>query len=332
MTKKKIAIIGAGLSGLALAEQLKGKAEITIFEKARGVGGRMSTRYAGDFEFDHGAQYFTARSDNFKNFLKPFIDKEIVQKWTPKIVNLVSGEKDCYHDLSEIYYTASPKMNMLCKTLAKQHEVKLNTRIKKLVRHGNEWCIIDYENLKYGPFDWVVTTAPPKQTAQLLPYTFSDYKLITNARMEGCYSLMLGLAENLDLGWEAARINGSPTIEWICVNSSKPSRNSQYSIVIQTTNSWAEDHISDDQDMLLKYLISETEKLLDCNLKNAKYISLHRWLYSNVSIGLDGSKECLVDKNLNLAVCGDWCIQGRVEAAYLSSLSLSIILNKFFLG
>jgi len=42
----KIAIIGAGLSGLILAHSLKEHANITIFEKARGVGGRMSTRYA----------------------------------------------------------------------------------------------------------------------------------------------------------------------------------------------------------------------------------------------------------------------------------------------
>lgn len=40
---KRIAIIGAGLSGLVLARQLASNADITVFEKARGVGGRMST-------------------------------------------------------------------------------------------------------------------------------------------------------------------------------------------------------------------------------------------------------------------------------------------------
>ena len=42
----KIAIIGAGFSGCNLYNNLKDKYEnITIFEKSRGVGGRLSTKY-----------------------------------------------------------------------------------------------------------------------------------------------------------------------------------------------------------------------------------------------------------------------------------------------
>ena len=42
----KIAIIGAGLAGLTLARALPAHAEVTLFEKSRGIGGRMATRYA----------------------------------------------------------------------------------------------------------------------------------------------------------------------------------------------------------------------------------------------------------------------------------------------
>ena len=66
---KKIAIIGAGLSGLVVAKTLGRHNEIHIFEKSRGVGGRMSTRYADPFQFDHGAQFFMARSQQFKEFV-----------------------------------------------------------------------------------------------------------------------------------------------------------------------------------------------------------------------------------------------------------------------
>ncbi|MFM8454377.1 MAG: NAD(P)-binding protein [Gammaproteobacteria bacterium] len=50
---KKIAIIGAGLSGITLAKKLSQKVDVHIFEKGRGIGGRMSTRYADPFVFDH---------------------------------------------------------------------------------------------------------------------------------------------------------------------------------------------------------------------------------------------------------------------------------------
>ena len=52
----KIAIIGAGLSGLTAAHDLKEHANVTLYEKSRGVGGRLATRRAEPFSFDHGAQ------------------------------------------------------------------------------------------------------------------------------------------------------------------------------------------------------------------------------------------------------------------------------------
>ena len=115
----RIAIIGAGLSGLTAAHGLKDIADVTVFEKARGVGGRMSTRYADPYQFDHGAQYFTARSDAFKGFLKSHIDSGLIQPWEPKIVTLEKGKKPYKRDWFEPHYVAVPRMNMLVKELAK---------------------------------------------------------------------------------------------------------------------------------------------------------------------------------------------------------------------
>lgn len=75
MTKLRIAIVGAGISGIILANELKKVAAVKIFEKSRGVGGRMSTRYSEQFSFDHGAQCFTARTKAFQKFLQPHIVK-----------------------------------------------------------------------------------------------------------------------------------------------------------------------------------------------------------------------------------------------------------------
>ena len=64
---KRVAIIGAGMAGLAAARLLReAGASCTIFDKSRGLGGRMATRRTGDFSFDHGAQYFTARGPRFR--------------------------------------------------------------------------------------------------------------------------------------------------------------------------------------------------------------------------------------------------------------------------
>lgn len=68
---KSIAIIGAGVAGTVCAHRLK-QADFNpiIFEKSRGLGGRLATRRTrAGHTFDHGAQYITAHSAKFKTLL-----------------------------------------------------------------------------------------------------------------------------------------------------------------------------------------------------------------------------------------------------------------------
>ncbi|MEO0815401.1 MAG: FAD-dependent oxidoreductase, partial [Myxococcota bacterium] len=58
----RVAIVGAGMAGMSCARTLADHGvPVTVFDKGRGPGGRMSTRRAEPHVFDHGAQYFVAR-------------------------------------------------------------------------------------------------------------------------------------------------------------------------------------------------------------------------------------------------------------------------------
>ena len=55
------------MAGLAAARMLRlAGIEPLVFEKSRGLGGRMATRRAGSHEFDHGAQFFSAKGEGFR--------------------------------------------------------------------------------------------------------------------------------------------------------------------------------------------------------------------------------------------------------------------------
>ena len=78
---QNIAIVGAGISGLSAARKLIEKHNVIIFDKSRGVGGRMSTRYSEAYEFDHGAQYFTAKDERFKVLLSSETFEDVIKPW-----------------------------------------------------------------------------------------------------------------------------------------------------------------------------------------------------------------------------------------------------------
>ena len=45
--------------------------------------------------------------------------------------------------------------------------------------------------------------------------------------------------------------------------------------------------------------------------------NIHRWKYAN--IGKNDQFKYLLDQDKKLAAIGDWCIQGRIESAFVSA-------------
>ncbi len=83
--RPRIAVVGAGLAGLTAADRLaRAGASVTVIEKSRGPGGRAATRHADPWRFDHGMQYFTARSEPFRRQVAAWTDAGVVAPWRPR--------------------------------------------------------------------------------------------------------------------------------------------------------------------------------------------------------------------------------------------------------
>jgi len=77
-----VAILGAGIAGLAAAgELLRAGRRVVLLEKSRGVGGRMATRRIDAAVFDHGAQFFTVRGRAFGTLVAAAASAGVVRTW-----------------------------------------------------------------------------------------------------------------------------------------------------------------------------------------------------------------------------------------------------------
>jgi predicted NAD/FAD-dependent oxidoreductase len=318
----RVAIIGAGLSALVLAAQLQRRARVTLFEKSHGVGGRLATRYASPYEFDHGAQYFTACTGEFRDFLAPLIAKGVVAPWQATHAeidgNRVISEQQWGADSPR--YVGSPRMNAIGKHLAADLDIRLDTPVKRSDRNGDFWQISGDDEIQLGEFDWVVSTAPPIQSAALLPTDFTELDDLSNARMSACFALMLGFEEALPLPWQAASIENA-AISFIAVNSSKPGRPDGFTLVVHSSSDWSETHLDDEPQSITDHLLHELGETIGHEIEFPDHCRLQRWRYAKVAT--PAMDEALIDSDNRLAACGDWCLEGRVESAWSSAMALS---------
>jgi len=318
----RIAVVGAGLAGLSFAQYISPRAAVTLFEKSRGVGGRMATRYAGSFEFDHGAQFFTARSQSFRRFLAPYVAAGDVRSWNARFVEIDGGRITASRRWHEDYphYVAAPRMNVLAKRLAATLDIRLRTPVAGVEETGAGWKLAAVDGSELGIYDWVVFTAPPAQTTALAPAGSELATLAPNYKMKACFALMLGREDGGRLEWQAARVKNSP-VSWISANFSKPGRKPASAFVIHSTNAWAESHLEHDPEWVRRTLLDEACELLGADPQTLAVADLHRWRYANAD-GQTGP-ACYFDAGHKLGACGDWFIRGRVEAAYRSAADLA---------
>ena len=318
---KTIAVIGAGLSGTTIASKLNEKFNVKVFEKSRGVGGRMSTRRETPFMFDHGAQFFTVKTTVFKNFLSELFSKQIIQPWNFRLayfngqnLNKIKFIKD-----EDKFYVGVPNMDSIIKYLSKNCNVILNTKIENIIKENDKWNLYGKNKKSYGLYDWVILSLPAQQSLELITEKVSFYPLIQKIKMKGCFSLMVGMSESLNLDYDAALIENED-IAWLAVNNSKPSRMNNYCLLINSSYEYAAKNLNTSKYQVLKHLLKISSKFINYDLLKSNMIKIHQWIY--VEAECSPKENYFIDHTTKIAVCGDWFINSRVEGAFLSANEL----------
>ncbi|MDB4766926.1 FAD-dependent oxidoreductase, partial [bacterium] len=325
----KVAVIGAGISGLFAARTLADHGlSVEVFDKGRSVGGRMSTRRIdGKPCFDHGAQYFTARDLRFQRYVDSWIEQGVVARWpdpasdpSQKIVVFKDGERTEKENAND-RFVGVPGMAAVCKHLAEGLKVETSTRIEKIESDvsGGQINLTDDQGNCLGEFDSVIVSAPAAQAAELLVNFPKLAKPISNIQMQPCWAVMASFEEQLGDDWAGAFIHDS-IVTWAARNSTKPQRpNDAEHLLLHAEHQWTAENWERDPSEVAEEVLAAFWESSAIGHQNPIHLQAHRWQFA---IPSDPSKErCFFDVDPMIVACGDWAGGPRVEGAFLSGMA-----------
>lgn len=303
-----ILVIGAGLAGLACAQELAASgARVIVLDKGRGPGGRMAARrveIAGEtVSFDHGAQFFTARDSAFIAAVEGWAAAGVAARWPAAGADAWVGV---------------PGMNAPIRALATGLDVRWGVRAERLVRTAMGW----QAETDTGAFTAgrVMVAVPAEQAAVLLAEPAPDLAaLAASVTSAPCWAVMAGFAAPLD-GPDVFRSDTAP-ISWAARNSAKPARAAPEAWVIHASPARSRELVDRPKDEVAQILLADFFAASGRAVQAPVHLDAHRWLYAQPqALAGEGARY---DAGLGLGVAGDWLHSPRIEGAWLSGRALA---------
>lgn len=318
---KKVAVIGAGLCGAtAAAELTKQGYQVTVFDKGRGAGGRMSSKRTEQGYLDMGAQYFTARSQEFKQQVNLWLEAGLVELW-PCTTALLSDEDGVLSlQISadqQARYIGVPSMQSPVKDLVQAIPQFTGCRIEQLSYRQPSWTLVCEQGLSYAGFDAVVVTLPPVQAQRLMAQSALPELMGSSAQLlEPCWAVAM---HTHAIPSEDAIFCQHPKLRFISHQQHKKGRLPCY--ILHFNAEFSALHLQEPAE----FWFAEASAILrqELNIQDGiTAVVAHRWLYASQNDQLSAPGLIALPEQ-RLWVAGDWSFGGRVENAYLAGLKLA---------
>ncbi|MFO7765393.1 MAG: FAD-dependent oxidoreductase [Pelovirga sp.] len=310
----KAAVIGAGMAGVTSARRLSEQGmTVTLFDKSKGTGGRLSSRSWQGGWIDHGAPYFAARSDAFTTYLETHLDAQVMQLWQAQISGLPAPDESPG-------YIGVPRNSSITRAMFGDINFQPSTRIARLEREGNRWLLFNDGESLLGHWDLVVVTAPAPQTYALVREIPELATQVQKVEMEPCWVAAIQLFSPLNVDAEVIIDPAAAGLRRIVANSAKPLRNNKGIYMLQASADWSLEHLEQPPERvgtMLSALFARCFSLIT----PPELLFAHRWRYAFTKKSLE--REFLWSQGLKIGICGDWCLGRSVEDAWTSAMALS---------
>ena len=314
-----ICIIGSGISGATIANLLSKKHSVVLFDKARGPGGRASFKRIKDkIGFDHGTQYISPKTEEFKKFTKILIKKKILKIWGGKHIFLNSKKRE---DKKHLKIIGKNGNNDISKYLLKRINCNYQSELKE-IDYKNKFWRLSFADGKVRFFKSIILTCPFPQLKKLSKKFIKKSFINRSLKMDANITTMIAIKKN-------KRSNSSYFFEdsilgWAGNENSKKRFKSKYDLwTLQSTFSWANKKINQNKDNKKensKTMINKFFQLSKIKKTKIIYTLNHGWKYSSNSKPF--KIKSYWDPKKRLGVCADWFVGPRLESGWISAHDL----------
>jgi predicted NAD/FAD-dependent oxidoreductase len=304
----RVIVVGAGLAGLMAARELtEAGHEVSVLDKGRSPGGRLATRRMAGARLDHGAQFFTVRSDEFRAHVNRWLADGVVHEWCRGF-----GEQDGHPR-----YVGTGGMNSLAKHLATGLDVRCNQLVFAIRRDGDGWQVQTDDAVDH-PADAVILTAPVPQSFSLL---FGAGIEMPEELRGTDYDRTLGLLAVLDSDNHAVPAPGGVqnpdgTFQFIGDNKAKGVSDVP-ALTFHFSPAFSAERFDNDPDALHAELLDAVSpwlgeaRIVESQVKKWRFATPRRvW-----------PEPCWMVPGTRLVLAGDACAGPKVEGAALSGLA-----------
>ncbi len=310
-------ILGSGIAGSTIAKLLSKKYSVHVFDKARGLGGRSSNkRFKNNLSFDHGVQYISPKSKEFKILIKKLIKKKIIKRWNGDHIDLTLEKKS-----PSSKYIGVKGNNDFSKYHLKGIKLSLFSEIVKINFKKNYWEISLKDRSKHR-FKSIILTCPYPQLKKIAKNYLSEKLMKLEILMQPNITFMIALKNNKNLPISSIKFDDE-TIAWVANENSKRRFKSNLNLwTIQSTLKFSKRYINSykEKNNIVNLIEKKFLKITNLNKKNVVFKKIHGWKYSY------NYKRTVLksfwNKRFNFGICADWFNGPKVEDAWISSIDL----------
>jgi len=323
MKATDVLIIGAGISGLLCATELRQKGlSVRLLDKGRGLGGRMATRRMAGGRLDHGAQYFTVRDERFQKYVDAWLDAGVIREWfrhLPEDTNPAGYPRYC--GISGM--TDAPKY------LARSLEVHNSQHVTELSRDTDLWVVRTATGDSFLARH-LVLTAPLPQALNLLDtsglrYANGDAEALRAVRYERGLATLAILDGPSGLGAPGGVKISEGILSWVGDNQQKGISPELVAVTLHATHAFADEHWESDNDLRGPLMIEAAEPFLSSHVLE---FNCHRWGFTRPIN--PWPEPYYQNPGLQLTLAGDSFGGIRVEGAALSGIEAAAAASNLF--